>query len=221
VKQRQLERAVRMRDDIATVVRDQLRFPLEAIRANAEHLASTDATDAIIRSLELVRLQLDDLVDATAITEARLELERAVCSVAELGSEVVDSCQMYSELRDITVVTVFPDARVMVSCDRERMLQALTTLLRNAIRFTPRSGTVTMRVELLDSRINFEIRDSGGGIPAAKLPRLFDRFPRDQGRRTAVGFGLYVASGIVAAHGGTLVVESTPRGTRFAFSLNA
>jgi signal transduction histidine kinase len=97
--------------------------------------------------------------------------------------------------------------------------------VQNAIRHTPTDGSVTLRAEPAEDGVLVEVRDTGEGIGADDLPRVFDRFYRGDPARTreaGAGLGLAIARGIVEAHGGRIWVESAPgQGTRFAFTLPA
>jgi signal transduction histidine kinase len=111
-----------------------------------------------------------------------------------------------------------------VRCDRERALQVLSNLLGNAVKFTPEGGAVTCVVSTEredEGAVRFVVRDTGPGIPAAQLSRLFDRYwQARETQRLGTGLGLFIARGIVEAHGGRIWVESeVGRGSSFAFTL--
>jgi signal transduction histidine kinase len=110
-----------------------------------------------------------------------------------------------------------------VSADRDRVLQVLSNLLGNALKFTAGGGTVTVSVHLEEGAIRFAIGDTGPGIASENLDRIFDRFWKDEsaGRR-GTGLGLFIVRGIVEAHGGGVWVESElGRGSTFFFTLPA
>jgi signal transduction histidine kinase len=108
-----------------------------------------------------------------------------------------------------------------VEADRERMLQVLGNLLGNALKFTPPGGDI--RVEVApdaEGTVAFRVQDAGPGIPPEDVPHLFDRYWQKSGGREGAGLGLYIARGIIEAHGGTLSVDSRPgEGACFTFTL--
>jgi signal transduction histidine kinase len=108
-----------------------------------------------------------------------------------------------------------------VSADRHRMHQVLSNLIGNAIKFTPRGGTITLRGDVVADELRVAVADSGSGIPAEQLPHIFGQFW--QGARTdrrGIGLGLAIAKGIVEAHRGRIWVESTlGNGSTFYFTL--
>jgi signal transduction histidine kinase len=117
---------------------------------------------------------------------------------------------------------VVEGANGSVLCDRERILQVFSNLIGNAMKFTPRGGTITVGMDRYDSRTaRFRVSDTGVGIDPADLPHLFERFQRRRGaRRGGTGLGLSIAKAIVAAHGGTIWVHSRAgQGSSFFFTL--
>jgi len=110
----------------------------------------------------------------------------------------------------------------LVSADRTRVVQVLSNLLRNAIKFTPRDGRIVIGVDTSDHAVQFSVTDTGPGISAEKRARVFDRYwQSSQGaRQRGAGLGLSIAKGIVEAHGGRIWVESVPgEGSEFAFTI--
>ena len=103
---------------------------------------------------------------------------------------------------------------------RDRIVQVISNLLGNALKFTPRGGTITLRVVRDGSQIHFEVQDTGQGIPPEQVPFMFDRFWHGQTRNNGAGLGLFIARGIIAAHGSDLRVETKLGvGSRFFFKL--
>ena len=112
-------------------------------------------------------------------------------------------------------------AEAVLRVDRHRLLQVLSNLLGNAIKFTPVGGTVRLDVVQRAAEVVASVSDTGPGISPEELPHVFDRFWHAGRRRGGgAGLGLAIAKGLVEAHGGRIWVESLPgRGTTFSFSL--
>src|SRR5690606_22691578 len=110
-----------------------------------------------------------------------------------------------------------------ISADRDRILQVLTNLIGNAIKFTPEGGRIEVRAERALEGVRFSVSDTGRGISAEDFPNLFRPFWQAQGGGLdGAGLGLMIARGIVEAHGGTIRAESTPgQGSTFTFTIPA
>ena len=125
-------------------------------------------------------------------------------------------------MRSVHLMLAVPGAAPSVMADESRILQVLSNLLSNAMKFTPPGGAITIGVRAESDRVVFAIGDEGPGIPPEDVPRLFDRFWHarrgDEGRGT--GLGLAIAKGIVEAHDGRIWVETAPgAGATFCFSV--
>ena len=109
----------------------------------------------------------------------------------------------------------------MASFDHDRIIQVLSNLLGNAMKFTPRGGTVELHVEQKTNEIEFVLRDSGHGIAANALPHIFERFWQIDGyERRGLGLGLHICEKIIAGHGGRIWAESPAgRGATFRFTV--
>ena len=110
-----------------------------------------------------------------------------------------------------------------VRSEKERVLQVVSNLLGNAIKFTPPAGTITVQASALPGEVSFAVRDTGPGIQPMQLSHIFDRFWQARAAaRAGAGLGLAIAKGIVEAHGGRIWVESKPgAGATFHFTLPA
>ena len=108
-----------------------------------------------------------------------------------------------------------------IHCDRDRVLQILSNLVGNAIKFTPEGGSIFIDARVIGHEAQFSVRDTGQGISEAEIPRIFDRFWQAQSKNHAgIGLGLSIVKGLVEAHGGRAWVESTLGvGTTFFFTL--
>ena len=216
---------------IATVSHD-LRSPLHTILFSAALLEkgalSTAAPEArhverIRRTAEYMDHLLADLVDGAKIEEQRFLVDRAPGAVTPLVVDVVEMMQPLAANKSIRLETELDPtaAGAIIWMDRARMAQVLTNLLGNAVKFTPEGGAIVVRADLHEGALVLAVRDSGTGIPHEDLDHIFDRYW--QARQTAqlgTGLGLFIARGIVTAHGGTIWAESEPgAGSSFFVSL--
>jgi len=107
-----------------------------------------------------------------------------------------------------------------LEADPERIFRVLSNLLGNAIKFTPDGGTITIRTERRDDNLSISVADTGPGIAPDHLPHVFERYWKAQSTsQPGSGLGLYIASGIVEAHGGKIWAESSAAGAKFTFTL--
>jgi signal transduction histidine kinase len=205
--------AVRAHEDIVSIVSHDLRNPLGIITLQA-HLLELDASfdqqavQRILRAAASMDYLIKDLLDESRIRGGHLHLERALHDVADLLADV-------SELRPLAlqkgIRLVFRASAedLAISCDRRRVSQVLDNLVTNAIKFIPKGGTVTISAAPCDAGVRFEVHDDGAGIALEALPHIFDRFWQAKDRHPAgAGLGLFIAKGIVDAHGGRIWVES-------------
>lgn len=227
------QHAVRTREDILAVVSHDLRTPLTSITAAADLLLRAPElggpnvhlqkrVKSILGSVERMARLLDDLRDVAGIDAGRLRLgPPARWPAAEL---VKDAAQMFEPLAadgGRSLVVEPPPPEVSVMCDRERIFQVLSNLLGNAIKFTSAGDRITLRAEAQDDEVRFTISDTGPGIAAPQLTRVFDRhWQAPETARRGSGLGLFIVKGIVEAQGGRVGVSSEPgRGSEFFFTL--
>ena len=166
-----------------------------------------------------------DLLDMARIESRRLQLERCNHELAGLIGDALEMFQPLAGEGQIRLGADTPDAALALSCDRERILQVLSNLIGNALKFTPAGGSVRLvvrRDEANDARmVCLGVADTGTGIAPENLENIFDRYwqVRASGRAGA-GLGLSIARGIVEAHGGRIWAESEMgRGSTFWFTV--
>jgi signal transduction histidine kinase/DNA-binding NarL/FixJ family response regulator len=240
---RRTERAVAARDRAVSIVSHDLRSPLSTIQICAKALLDPDPApasgvrhmaDIIQRSATWMQQIVDQLLDRSALDAGQMPLHRKPTDVAEIITAARAMFSALAESREIEFVLHSTAPLPPMDADPHRLLQALSNLLGNAMKFTPAGG----RVELLaqDARADFEgrraandtdpgirfaVRDTGHGIRSEDLGHVFDWFwhsPRDA--RGGSGLGLAIAKGIIEAHRGRLHVESAPGlGSTFWFTV--
>jgi two-component system, OmpR family, sensor histidine kinase BaeS len=169
--------------------------------------------------LRLARM-VDDLQTMAAADAAVLQLTRERHDLADIAGPAADSVARRFETAEVTLDRQLAPAPVLA--DERWMHQVITNLLGNALKFTPAGGTVTIRTRQDGPSAVLEVADTGIGIPADELPRIFDRFWRGRAaaQTSGSGIGLAIAAELARAHGGTLTAASRPgAGTCLALTL--
>jgi signal transduction histidine kinase len=210
-----VDREDRIRRDQVADLAHELRTPVAVLQAGHEALLDgvTEPTPEELSSLrdEVLRLarMVDDLQTLSAADAATLRLTRQPCDLADLAADAADALARRFEAagigleRDLSAVTVPADPRWL--------REVVTNLLTNALKFTPAGGTATVRTRAGGTGAVLEVSDTGIGIPADELPRVFDRFWRGRGtaQTSGSGIGLAIAAELAQAHGGQLTAAST------------
>jgi PAS domain S-box-containing protein len=225
------QRANRARDEVLGVVSHDLRNPISAISMCARALDESPPDDASERHELIATIResaawtnrlIQDLLDVTSIEQGHLSLERRPTEAAQLVLQARHMFEMEAEQHGIALRQDVPTNLPLVDADGTRVVQVLGNLVRNAIKFTPRGGSVVLGVTPEDGHVVFFVRDTGAGIPYDAQARVFDRYWQSSNgaRSRGTGLGLSIARGIVDAHGGRIWLDSTPgQGTTFFFSL--
>ncbi len=222
------ERAVRSREEMLTIVAHDLRNPMHAIMAAASMLALQAPDEpqrrriAIIqRSAKEMERLLTDLLDVARIESGHLVVRREPIDLLALLDEAVETFHAQASAVGVTLVCEVTDGIRTVAGERDRVVQVLSNLIANALRFTPTGGRVSVRAAAAGGEALVSVKDSGDGIPAEDLPRVFDRFWRaDPGSPAGAGLGLAICKSVVEAHGGRIWAASmVGRGTTFHFTL--
>jgi PAS domain S-box-containing protein len=218
-----LRQAVQARDDMMGIVSHDLRNPANAVKMLARSILEGDHTAPVTTVLERVAImrqaadQIDaliqDLLDITRLEAGRLAVQLTTVDVASVLTSSIDALRPLAETSGLTLSVELPDVPVSVQADRDRIVQVLSNLVGNAIKFTPTEGQVSVVATAHDADVEFVVTDTGEGIPTDQLPFVFDRFHQAashrRGSRHGAGLGLPISLGIVEAHGGTMWIEST------------
>jgi len=221
----------RLREFVADVSHE-LRTPIAALRLYTELLSSGEVDDAtrqefLERSTEQIgRLEWlsTNLLDLSRIDAGIFPLDIHGGDLRDPIQAVVQALSEEAMERGVALDSVVPAENVDVRFDRERIVQLMTNLIGNALKFTPRGGGVSVRLEEDPDEVTIVVRDTGHGIPADELPRIFDRFYRGtntgEARASGSGLGLAIVRSIVEMHGGRIDLTSeVGRGTEFRITL--
>jgi len=221
-----LDRNEQLRRDLVADLAHELRTPVAVLQAGHEALLDglTEPTPAELGSLrdEVLRLarMVDDLQTLAAADAAAVELARRPCDLADIAATAADSLAAQFDVAGLALEQRLRPAPILA--DARWLHQVVTNLLTNALKYSPPGGTVSIDSGRTDSEAVLHVTDTGLGIPAEDLPRIFDRFWRGQQalRTSGSGIGLAIAAELTRAHGGTLAAASEPgRGTQMTLSL--
>jgi signal transduction histidine kinase len=162
---------------------------------------------------------ITDLLDMAKIDAGRLDLRKRPETSRALIEDVLSILEPLANEKQITIdrkLTEVPP----VNADRDRIFYVLSNIIGNAIKFTPEGGKITLRTERRRGELLIIVDDSGPGIPSEERARVFDRFRRGHSSQDGSGLGLYIAKGIVLAHGGSIWAEAAAGGgARFCLTL--
>jgi len=220
------EAATRARDDVLATVSHDLKNPVGTIYTSASLLLDMPLPpEAQPRQIEIIRRTAErmdrlimDLLDVSSMEAGRFSVDPRP---EDLGSLVTEARELFVALAAARQVELNAEVRgtdVTVHADHNRILQVLSNLIGNAIKFTPAGGRVSSLARREADAVLFSVSDTGSGIAAEHIPRIFDRFWHS-GKAGGSGLGLAIAQGIVQAHHGRIWVESGGDGTTFHFTL--
>jgi PAS domain S-box-containing protein len=227
--------AEKMRDQFIDTATHELRTPLSNIKAYAETMVTYDSIDIeeqkefcnIINS-EVTRLArfVDDLLSISSMEMGSLIIEKQKVETARLFEEVLDKVEPLMNQKAITFEVDLPEKMRELRLDKDKFIAVIVNLLGNAAKYTPQGGRVTVRVKLDEAQLQVAVEDSGVGIAADELSRVFEKFFRSADPRvqneTGTGLGLSLAQEVVRMHGGDITVESVlNQGSTFTVTIPA
>ncbi len=228
---RQAEKGIRARDEVLAIVSHDIRTPLCTIRMASDLLArwadrkqqGHKELDAIQRAVTSIEHVIRVLQDTALIDHGRFTIAADLEDMRVLLDEAVRVLRPHAEARGQRLSLEVRERLPPVPLDRERVLQVVTNLLANAVKFTGRDGQIRVAARVEGQNVVVSISDEGIGIGHADLPHVFDRYWKGREKNIpGTGLGLYIARSIVEAHGGRIWAESTvARGSTFSFSLPA
>jgi len=237
----ELRRLERVRQDFITNISHELRTPLASVRLLVETLEEAIDTDPDQAQVFVEKIETE-IQQLTALVSEILELSRIESGQVSMAIEPVEAEQLVREVMArmlmlaqryrVTLRTEIEQGKTLVAADSKQILRVLVNLVHNAIKFTPSGGLVVIgtRLEAEGNVECFYVRDTGIGISAEDLPRIFERFYKvNQARSKAAfvdpggggsGLGLAIARHVVEAHGGRIKAESVVgQGSTFSFTL--
>jgi signal transduction histidine kinase len=231
-----LEAANHAKDRFLAMLSHELRTPLTPVMSLASSLAERNDLspelredfETILRNVTLEATLIDDLLDITRISRGKLQLHAGDVDVHDLLRNALQICGPDGLEKGVEVSLELGAARHFVRGDAARLSQAFWNLIKNAIKFTPSGGKVVIRsVDLPRERLRVEVTDTGVGIAAESLSRIFEAFEQGDASITrqfgGLGLGLAISKTLVEAHGGHIGASSdgAGRGAQFTVELQA
>jgi two-component system, NtrC family, sensor histidine kinase KinB len=226
-----LRRFEELKNDLVATVAHEFRTPLTSLRM-AVHLCTEQVAGPLTdKQAELLhgaredcdRLQgmVDDLLDMSRIESGRVELYPLPTETTNLITAAVDEFKAEADAKGVTLSAKDSLPETSVLADRVRIGHVFSNLLGNAVRYTPKGGSVTLGAEVTNGTVRFTVADTGSGIPEEYQDRIFEKFFQvPDSKPKGTGLGLYIAKEIVRGHGGDIGLESKPgEGSTFWFTL--
>ena len=227
----QAEAASRVKDEFLSTLSHELRTPLTAIvgwiyllrGGRLDEPARARALDAIDRNAGAQEQVISDILDLSRIVGAKFRLEVRPIQVAPVVAAAIETLMAAANARGIKVQAILDPSAGLVSGDTDRLRQVVWNLVSNAIKFTPKGGRVTARVERVAPNVVITVEDSGGGISPQVLPHVFERFRQGDSSNTrnhgGLGLGLAVVRHLVELHGGQVTASSAGEGNGATFTV--
>ncbi|GAA4345888.1 HAMP domain-containing sensor histidine kinase [Angustibacter luteus] len=230
----QLRELDRTKSDFLSTISHELRTPLTSIAGYVEMMRDGDAgelqpmqdnmLEIVARNTQRLRDLIEDVLTISRVESGAVRSERLPVALAGVVEHAVDSLRPQAEAAGVLIDTYPVPVDALLMADPGQIERMLLNLVGNAVKFTPRRGRVTVSVEIAQDDVLLRVQDTGIGIPKAEIDSLFTRFYRasnaTQRQIPGTGLGLAIISGIVAAHGGDVDVDSVEgRGTTFTVRL--
>ncbi|MBI3357285.1 MAG: extracellular solute-binding protein, partial [Nitrospirae bacterium] len=239
-----LRRLEKIRKDFVANVSHELRTPLTSIKGYVEALldgakddpaASAKFLDIILKQSDRLNLILEDLLELSKIESGRVSFKEEPLDIRSVIERTLSMIKPLADKKGHRLVSLVDDQLPPVAGDEDRLVQVLTNLLDNAVKYTPEQGTITVAAHLIPKQVQtgptghvveLTVTDSGIGIPEQDLPRVFERFYRVDKARSremgGTGLGLSIVKHAIELMGGTVSVESRlGEGSRFVLWIPA
>jgi PAS domain S-box-containing protein len=224
--------ASRAKDEFLTTLSHELRTPLNTVLGYTHILQSgalqpevlAKALAVISRNAETLTRLVNDVLDASRIVTGKMQLNLERCDLAALVREAIENLEPAIAGKGQRLSVDVADGMILTG-DPDRLRQVVWSLLSNAVKFTPAGGAITVRTRARTDSVQIEVEDTGVGIPAETLPRIFQRFWQADSTHTrghgGLGLGLSLARYFVELHGGTITAHSEGfgKGARFVIEL--
>ena len=224
------EAANRIKDEFLATLSHELRTPLTSLlgwssvlrEAKRDEKVLSQGLDAIDRNARVQAQLIDDLLDVSRIVSGKLNLDVRPLDLSSVTRAAINVVRPAADAKNITLDYSAEPGLGAISADSARLQQIVWNLLSNAVKFTPQGGKITIRIQQERSHAKVTVQDTGQGIEAEFLPRVFDRFRQADSSTTrsfgGLGLGLAIVRHLVELHGGTVAAESEGTGKGATFT---
>jgi signal transduction histidine kinase/response regulator RpfG family c-di-GMP phosphodiesterase len=225
------EAANRLKDEFLATVSHELRTPLNSILGWSQIVLSDEVgseerkagLETIYRNAKSQAQLIEDLLDTSRLISGNLMLNLGPAEVVAVTEAAIDVVRPAATAKDISIHTDYASNSVTITCDSHRLQQMVWNLLTNAVKFTPKGGTIDLRLQKSADSISIVVKDSGTGISPDFLPYVFDRFRQQDSTSTrkheGLGLGLSIVKNLAELHGGSVSVNSEGSGKGAEFTL--
>ncbi|MFH0762595.1 MAG: ATP-binding protein [Candidatus Omnitrophota bacterium] len=224
----------KMKSELVSVVSHELRTPLAIIKEGISLVldgikgAVNDEQKRVLLSVqnntERLRKIIEELLDVSRIEKGRLKLHYSLANLSELIKESAEHYKKITQEKGLVLDYKLPRQEVNIFIDAERVIQVISNLLDNAVKFTEQGGKITIELKIIGDRVRAAVIDTGIGIPKRGLDKIFNKFTQvskdSAGKNKGIGLGLFIIKELVTSHGGEAWAESKPGiGSKFYFTL--
>jgi signal transduction histidine kinase/ActR/RegA family two-component response regulator len=230
-KNQKLNEAARLKDELLATLSHELRTPLTPIITCA-HLLDTDSklgpeqlknVRVIDRNARALSRMIDELLDLSVVTNRKLRLAREHTEMNEWARATLESIRPHWENKELSLTFVPAEKPIELDIDPTRLAQVLTNLITNAIKYTDRHGSITVRLTSREDGVRLAVADTGAGLGRHEIDKIFEMFHQSRTPHTqnvgGLGVGLTVARSLAELHGGGLMAESAGPGKGATFTL--
>lgn len=222
-----------LKDEFISTVSHELRTPLTVVREGVSQVLDgllgplpgdqRTMLEMVLQNSDRLGRIIEELLDVSKLEAGKVRLHRKLCDITQVVSEVVNNFKVIAQKRKLEILTEYASSKIEIYVDREKIVQVLTNLINNALKFTE-SGHVKVHLSARDGFVECKISDTGRGISKEDLPRVFEKF-RQFGREAGpgdrgTGLGLSICKKLVELHHGRVKIESAPmKGTVVTFQI--
>jgi PAS domain S-box-containing protein len=225
----QVQKLNQQKDDFISIASHELKTPITSLKASLQLLERMKDNpsnamfprllDQSSRSMQKISALVEDLLNVSRSNDAQLRLKKSTFTI----SEMLNTCCNHVRVAGKYTLTIQGDQQLKVHADEHAIDQVVVNLVNNAVKYAPESLEIFLIIEQVGDFARIAVKDTGPGIPADKIPHLFDRYYQGEAKgfqNSGLGLGLYISAEIIKRHGGQIGVDSElGRGSTFWFTL--
>lgn len=228
-----LQELDRLKTEFLSMVSHELKTPLTAMKTSSEFMLEEKCDQdtrrqllaLINRNIDRQARMVDDLLDISRIESNRIKFDMESVDLHEALEHSLENIRKLSDDKGIEIETDMPEQVPKVHADKDKLIQVFVNLLNNAVKFTPKGGTITVSAQETSHNVEVSVKDNGIGMDPENLEHVFDKFYQIDSTSTrkvgGCGLGLSITKGLVEGMGGSIKVESEPgKGSTFIFTLS-